>query len=182
MGAIVSGRSHSKATRLAATFLAKLAGVDTAAATFGIDRRTVRSWTGSVEVPEDPWTAIRDVLLARGSEMAAKGDTRGLPAILTGAGIAERNVRYGQLIAQRDGRRVAKVSEDDAVARRWRRRTIRDEVDPTHWSMTEHRTGEETEPYLAAKRRLDYLRITRINVIDTVDNAQRVERGEEPRP
>ena len=45
------------------------------------------------------------MLLARGAEMAALGKTAGLPAVLTGAGISDRNVRYGQLIARREARR-----------------------------------------------------------------------------
>ena len=103
--------AYSHATRLAATFLAKLNGADAAATAFGIDPRTVRSWMGTVEVPDDSWTAIRDVLLARGAEMAALGKTAGLPAILTGAGISDRNVRYGQLIARREARREDTATE-----------------------------------------------------------------------
>jgi hypothetical protein len=77
-----------------------------AAATFRVDVRTVRSWQeGSVELPEDQWEAIEAVLLARGGEKAARGDTAGLVQTLTGAGIAARNRRYATLIARREARR-----------------------------------------------------------------------------
>jgi hypothetical protein len=109
-------KSHSLATKLAATFLARMSSVDAAASTFCIDPRTVRGWVDRVELPEDRWTAIRDVLLARGSEMAAKGDTRGLPAILTGAGIAERNVRYATLIARREARRAEEEAPPEPLS------------------------------------------------------------------
>lgn len=101
------GKAHSRATRLGAALLARLAGVDAAAAAFRVDPRTIRGWLGQGEVPADEWTAIRDVLRARGAEMAAKGETRGLVALLTAAGISDRNVRYGELIARREARREA---------------------------------------------------------------------------
>ena len=90
---------------MGATVLARLAGIDTAVDTFGIDRRTVRGWVKGEPPPDDQWTAVRDVLLARGAELAAKGETKGLVQTLTAAGISERNVRYGQLIARREARR-----------------------------------------------------------------------------
>lgn len=104
-------RAHTRATRMAATFLAKQNGADAAATAFGIDPRTVRSWLQTVEIPDDQWTAIRDVLLARGAEMAALGKTAGLPAVLTGAGISDRNVRYGQLIARREAGRAGETCD-----------------------------------------------------------------------
>lgn len=100
------GKHHSRATKLAATFLARLASPEVAAATFRVDVRTVRDWqAGSVELPEDQWEAIEAVLLARGGEKAASGETAGLVQTLTGAGIAARNRRYATLIARREARR-----------------------------------------------------------------------------
>ena len=69
--------------------------------------------------------------------MAARGDIRGLPAILTGAGIAERNVRYATLIARHEARRVEAEEGPpsdplhDAVVRLddRRRRLLRDTID-----------------------------------------------------
>lgn len=107
-------RHHSRATRLAATFLARLASPEVAATTFRVDVRTVRGWqAGSVELPDDEWTAIRDVLRARGAEMAAKGDVKGLVQTLTAAGISDRNVRYGELIARREARRAGEQGEQE---------------------------------------------------------------------
>ncbi len=77
--------------------------------------------------------AIRDVPLARGAEMAAKGDTRGLAAVLTGAGISERNVRYGELIRRREARRDDTGADDTSLQER--RRRVLDAVTPAHWRM-----------------------------------------------
>jgi hypothetical protein len=99
-------KSYTEADKLAAVFLAQQAGPEAAATALGIDPRSVRDWSKSITLPDDQWTAIRDVLIARGSVMAAKGTTTGLAATLTGAGIAERNVRYGQLIARRERRKA----------------------------------------------------------------------------
>jgi hypothetical protein len=104
----MSGKAHSKATKLAATFLARLSSADVAAAAFRVDVQTVRRWqAGGDAPPDDTWTAVRDVLLTRGAEMAARGDTRGLVQTLTAAGISDRNVRYGDLIRRREARREA---------------------------------------------------------------------------
>jgi hypothetical protein len=104
----VVAKAHSKATKLAATFLARLSSADVAAATFRVDVQTVRRWqAGGDAPPDDTWTAIRDVLLTRGAEMAAKGETSGLVQTLTAAGISDRNVRYSTLIARREQRREA---------------------------------------------------------------------------
>jgi hypothetical protein len=110
----VPAKHHSRATKLAATFLAKLASPDVAAATFRVDVRTVRGWRDGIELPADEWTAIRDVLRARGAEMAARGDTRGLVATLTAAGISDRNVRYSTLISRREARREAEQEPEAA--------------------------------------------------------------------
>jgi hypothetical protein len=75
----MTSKAYTRATRTAAGFLAKLNRADAAATAFGIDPRTVRSSLTTVEIPDDKWTAIRDVLLARGAEMAALGKTAGLP-------------------------------------------------------------------------------------------------------
>lgn len=99
-------KRHSRATKLAVTFLAKLTSADVAAATFRVDPRTVASWqAGAVDLPTDDWEAIEAVLLARGGEQAARGETRGLVQTLTGAGIAARNRRYATLIARREAQR-----------------------------------------------------------------------------
>jgi hypothetical protein len=114
-------RHHSRATRLAATFLARLASPEVAASTFRVDVRTVRNWqAGSVELPADQWEAIEAVLLARGGEQAAKGETRGLVQTLTGAGIAARNRRYAQLIAQREARRQGEAEMEQPPREPWR--------------------------------------------------------------
>lgn len=99
-------KAHSKATKLAATSLARLSSADVAAATFRVDVQTVRRWQAGADAPpDDTWTAVRDVLLARGAEMAARGETSGLVQTLTAAGISDRNVRYSTLIARREARR-----------------------------------------------------------------------------
>jgi len=115
-------RHHSKATRLAATFLARLASPEVAASTFRVDVRTVRGWqAGAVDLPADQWEAIEAVLLARGGEQAAKGETRGLVQTLTGAGIAARNRRYAQLIERREARRQGEQEMEEQPPREpWR--------------------------------------------------------------
>jgi hypothetical protein len=106
----MTARAYTRATRLAAAFLARLTGTESAASAMKIDPRTVRSWQETIEVPADEWEAIQAVLLARAGEMAATGKATGLVAALTGAGIAARNVRYATLIARREARRA----EDEA--------------------------------------------------------------------
>jgi hypothetical protein len=101
----MTARAYTRATRLAAAFLARLTGTESAASAMKIDPRTVRSWQETIEVPADEWEAIQAVLLARAGEMAATGKATGLVAALTGAGIAARNVRYATLIARREARR-----------------------------------------------------------------------------
>lgn len=114
-------KAHSRATKLAATFLARLSSADVAAATFRVDVQTVRRWQAGGDVPEDTWTAVRDVLLTRGAEMAAKGDVKGLVQTLTAAGISERNVRYGELLRQREARRTAdQATEEPEPVDPWR--------------------------------------------------------------
>ena len=142
----MTSKAYTRATRMAATFLAKMNGADAAATAFGIDPRTLRSWLQTVEIPDDQWTAIRDVLLARGAEMAALGKTAGLPAVLTGAGISDRNVRYGVLIARREARRT----EDENPARtiEEQRTTAWDEV--FLWSGL----SEDASEYLRHARRV----------------------------
>lgn len=89
-------KAYTYAQRLAAAFLARLNGSESAATAFAIDPRTVRSWQQQVPVPDDAWEAIQAVLQARAADMAAQGETRGLVQTLTGAGIASRNVRYAK--------------------------------------------------------------------------------------
>jgi hypothetical protein len=103
----VTKRSYySRPQRLAAVFLARQSGADAAAQAFELDPRTVRSWMDTVELPDDQWEAIQAVLLARGGELTARGETRGLVATLTAAGISSRNVRYAKLISRREARRA----------------------------------------------------------------------------
>lgn len=104
-------KAHSKAIRLSAVFLGRLASAEVAGKVLGVDYRTVQSWMQASELPADDWTAVRDVLLTRGAEMAAKGETRGLVQTLTAAGISDRNVRYATLIARREARREAEQPE-----------------------------------------------------------------------
>lgn len=103
------GARHSPATRLAAVFLARQSGIDTAAATFGADPATIRRWLDTVVLPDSEWGAIEKVLLARAGEMTAKGESRQLVATLTAAGISSRNRRYETLIERRDARRSAEA-------------------------------------------------------------------------
>lgn len=155
-------KSYTEADKLAAVFLAQQAGVEAAATALGIDPRSVRDWSKTITLPDDQWTAIRDVLIARGSVMAAKGTTTGLAATLTGAGIAERNVRYGQLIARREGRKADTDADTEAAEQRTRRRLIHDELWPQHWRMEAHHSpnaeDRETPEYLAAERFFWYMR------------------------
>lgn len=110
-------RTHSRATRLAAAFLAQQTSTEVAGKAFGVDKRTVQRWLDAGDIPDDAWTAIRDVLLARGAEMAARGETKGIVQVLTAAGISERNVRYGMLIARREARHAVPEHEQRRAAR-----------------------------------------------------------------
>lgn len=129
-------RRHSESTRLAAVFLAEQNGPDAAAEALGLDPRTVRSWQETLALPADRWTAIRDLLQARAGELAAKGETKGLVAMLTGAGIADRNVRYATLIERREKRRADEAKADAPSAVRLqldrldmtRKRLLRQEI------------------------------------------------------
>lgn len=147
-------RAHSKATRLAATFLARLTSADVAASTFRLDVKTVRAWqAGAVELPDDQWQAIETVLLTRGAEMAARGQTTGLVATLTAAGISSRNTRYQQLIERREARRAGEqVTPETAPSSPFQaaidnlsdqqQRLVRDLIELT---LLQHE-GEEEQP------------------------------------
>lgn len=100
-------RTYSKAERLSAVFLARQASIAEAATVLGIPVRNVERWHAEVELPADQWEAIEQTLLARASDMSARGETRGLVATLTGAGISARNRRYAELIRQREARQQA---------------------------------------------------------------------------
>jgi hypothetical protein len=109
------GKRHPRSVKLAAVFLTRQSGIEAAAKTFGVDPRTIEAWTASGDLPQDEWTAIRDVLRARAGEMAAKGETSGLVATMTAAGIADRNVRYTTLIARREARRDPEAETERSV-------------------------------------------------------------------
>lgn len=97
------GRTYSIAQKLAGAVLAKLKGADAAATELNTDRRTIRRWLAAA--PDDGWTLARDLAQARLQEQLATG--RVTPAQLaTIAGISERNVRYGELLRQREARRA----------------------------------------------------------------------------
>jgi hypothetical protein len=117
----VVAKAHSKATKLAAVVLARLSSADVAAVTFGVDVQTVRRWQAGADAPpDDTWTAVRDVLLTRGAEMAARGETSGLVQTLTAAGISDRNVRYSTLIARREARRAKEQQPEPESPKPWR--------------------------------------------------------------
>lgn len=97
----MSGKTHSKATKLAAVVLARLSSPDVAATTFHVDEQTVRRWLEG-DPPADDWEQAEKLLLARGLEMSARGQTQGLVATLTAAGISSRHRRYSTLIARRE--------------------------------------------------------------------------------
>ena len=102
----MSGRHHSKAVKLGATVLARLAGEQAAAETFGIDRRTIRGWLKNEDVPTDSWAALDDLAGAQLLERVARGEVRNPTTLATVRGIASRNRRYAELIAKREERRT----------------------------------------------------------------------------
>lgn len=101
-------KRHTAATRQAAVVLVKHGGasVDTAAQALGVDARTIAKWLATEPVPDDAWEALQKYLLTLAADRTGRGDMRNLGQILTGAGIAARNVRYATLIARREARRV----------------------------------------------------------------------------
>jgi hypothetical protein len=99
-------RHYSIGQRLAGAVLARLKGTEAAADELKMDRRTIRRWLAAA--PEDGWTLARDLAQARLQEALATG--RLAPSQLaTIAGIAERNVRYGELLRQREQRKAAEA-------------------------------------------------------------------------
>lgn len=111
-------KRHTDATKLSAIVLVKHAGasVDDAAATLGVTPKAVREWIAA-DVPGDAWGDLERLFLAKAADRGGRDDTRGLPQLLTAAGIAARNVRYGQLIARREARKAeeAKAAEPEAM-------------------------------------------------------------------
>jgi hypothetical protein len=102
---MVSGRHHSKAVKLAATVLARLAGEQAASDAFGIDRRTIRGWVKHEDVPADSWAALDDLAGAQLLEKVARGQVTNATTLATVRGIASRNRRYAEVIARREARR-----------------------------------------------------------------------------
>jgi hypothetical protein len=97
------------ALKLAGVTLAKLKGADAAAAELKVDKRTIRRWLAAA--PEDGWTLARDLAQARLQEQLATGKVA--PSQLaTIAGIADRNVRYGELLRRREANRDAALQAE----------------------------------------------------------------------
>jgi hypothetical protein len=112
--AAMPNKHYSVAQRLAGAVIARLKGTEAAAAELNMDRRTIRRWLQAA--PDDGWTLARDLAQARLQEALATGKVA--PSQLaTIAGIADRNVRYGELLRQREQRKAAEgaPTEDDAV-------------------------------------------------------------------
>lgn len=107
----VSGRNHSKAVKLAATVLARLAGEQAASDTFGIDRRTIRGWVKHEDVPTDSWAALDELAGAQLLEKVARGEVKNPATLATVRGIASRNRRYAEVIAERKGRQDRSVCD-----------------------------------------------------------------------
>lgn len=112
-------RKPTGAIRLAALVLVKHAGasIDDAAATLGVDKRTVGRWVDSATIPDESWAALEKMLLAMAADRSARGELRNLAQLMTAAGIASRNVRYATLIARREARRAQAQAEAEAAAR-----------------------------------------------------------------
>jgi hypothetical protein len=124
-------RKHTRAAKLAAVVLARHSTLDEAASTFGIAKRSLARWMATLDVPDDEWEAIEQTLLARASEMTARGEVRGLVQTLTGAGIASRNARNRELIARREARREAEQQPPEPEdPERLRFEQVRDRLDP----------------------------------------------------
>ncbi len=101
-GAMVSGRTHSKAVKIAATVLARLAGKQAASDAFGIDRRTIRGWVKHEDVPADSWAALDELAGAQLLERVARGQVTNPTTLATARGIASRNRRNAELMARRE--------------------------------------------------------------------------------
>lgn len=107
----MSGRHHSKAVKLAATVLARLAGEQAASDTFGIDRRTIRGWVKHDDVPTDSWAALDELAGVQLLEKVARGQVTNPATLATVRGIASRNRRYAEVIAERKARREEVVEQ-----------------------------------------------------------------------
>jgi hypothetical protein len=109
----VPNRSYSLSQKLAGAALARQLGAGAAASQLKVDKRTVQRWLKAA--PEDGWTLARDLAQARLQEHLATGKVA--PSQLaTIAGIADRNVRYAQLIARREASREAAAAEAEPSA------------------------------------------------------------------
>jgi hypothetical protein len=102
-------RTYSMVTKLAGAALAKVKGADAAAAELRVDKRTVARWLNAA--PEDGWTLARDLAQARLQEQLATGKLSA-SMLATVAGIADRNVRYGELLRQREARKAAEAETE----------------------------------------------------------------------
>jgi hypothetical protein len=103
----VPARDHPKALKMATAALSKIVGVRTAAKVAGVDWRTVERWVkGYQDGDEAEWRSARELAQARHLEALIKGDTRGMTAFATSAGISARNEAYARLKSQRDARRT----------------------------------------------------------------------------
>lgn len=110
--------TYTRTQKLAAVVLARHSSSEQAAKAFDLEERTVQRWEATFEVPDDQWTALEELLLSRASEMSAKGQTQGLVATLTAAGISGRNRHYRQLIARREAQRNKRPEADYESPRR----------------------------------------------------------------
>lgn len=103
----MAGRSYSVVQKLAGAALARLRGEEHAASELKVDRATVRRWLKAA--PEDGWALARDLAQARLQEQLATGKVNA-SQLATVAGIAERNVRYGELLRQREQRKQGEAT------------------------------------------------------------------------
>lgn len=161
-------KGYSVVERLRGAVLGRLKGEAAAASELRTDKRTIRRWLAAA--PEDGWTLARDLAQARLHEHLATGKVA--PSQLaTIAGIAERNVRYAELLRQREARRQGEAEQEaeptplqaaiDTLsdeAKRW----LRDYIEAlihrvqvrTHLGRAEPQASEASDEYLAFLREL----------------------------
>ena len=128
-------RRHSRATQLAGAALGRILSVDQAASMLGVDRNSIRRWMGEHPATDD-WDTIEELAGAQLVERMAKGLIKNPAHLATIKGIAGRNVRVRELIAERK-RRHEEVPE--VPIHELRRAAWRDCLTPSPWGMAENR-------------------------------------------
>lgn len=123
-------KTYSHSQKLAGAALGRVLGIEAAAAELKVDKRTIERWLKAA--PQDGWTLARDLAQARLQEQLATGKVA--PSQLaTIAGIADRNVRYGELIKQREAKRSAQADADAPTAEDQREELWHEHVFRANW-------------------------------------------------